>query len=449
MFITALTMLPCTLAISGYNIVDTWFVSQMQDWRDLAAMGYAFPVVMLFSFLFSGLATGIMVTVSQALGGNRYRKMSHLISAGLFYAIAVSVVCGLFGLLTIDLTFQLLGAGDDVLPKIRQYMIIWYIGGTPSAALAMAGNNILMGTGSTRMTSAMMLSGLVLNSILDPIFIFGKCGVPAMGIAGASLATVIAQSLSVITILSFLHFRYRYVTRSVLQWRLMKRTGLLILKFAAPAILGMLLIPLGNTIVTAILSQFGDEAVAAAATAGRLEIVAFVLPMSIGMGLMPMIGQNYGAHLYTRINQCRRIAMRAAFILLGVTGTLFAVYAEPLARIFTTDPVVLPLMTQYLRIIAPFFCLVEMHRFSTFFFTACGRPIAAALLNALRIFGFLVPFSAVALLAHWLTGVFWARATADLCAGLIAIYCARRLTRSFPADGLPDPVTSPGDTSDV
>ncbi|MDO4586845.1 MAG: MATE family efflux transporter [Planctomycetia bacterium] len=431
MFLSALSMLPGTIAISGYNLADTYFVSQMNDWRELAAMGYSFPIVMFFSFIFSGFATGVMVSTSQAFGGKKRRKASHLITAGLVYSFILAIFLGLLGFYFMEETFLYLGAGNEVLPGIRKYMSIWYLGGAATAALGSTGNNIFMSVGSTRTAGIMMLGGLLLNIVLDPIFIFGYAGMPKMGIAGAAMATVIAQGLSALVMLGQLHFRYHFLTTSVFCNRLMTQTRRLILKFAFPAILGLLLIPLGNTIITAILARFSDKAVAAVSTAGRIELIAFVLPMSLGMALMPMIAQNYGAGLYSRIHQCRRVAMRAALILLVITGTLLFIFAESLARIFTQDETILPIMILYLRIVAPGFCMVEVHRFATFFYTGCGHPIISALLIALRIFGFLVPLSFLALSLEWLTGVFWARLTADLLAGSIALYLARRLTKKL------------------
>ena len=212
----------------------------------------------------------------------------------------------------------------------------------------------------------------------------------------------------------------------------------MITRFAIPSMFGMLLMPIGNGVVTWVLSQFGDEAVAASAAAGRLEVVAFFFPMALGTALMPMVGQNYGARLYSRINQCRRFAMRFAFCYLLGMAFLFVVSAPWMVKFFSTDPKVIPIMVAYLRIISFGFGMIEIHRYSTFFFTGCGRPGISAWLNALRIAGLMIPFTLLALWFRSLNGVFAARLAADLIAGSIGLYCARRMTMSLPEDGLPD-----------
>lgn len=437
MISTAISMLPGTLAISGYNIADTYFVGQLHNTVALAAMGYTFPVIMIIGCIFRGLATGIMATAAQALGGAKHGKAAKLITSGLCLTLVLSIICGLLGAHYIDWTFHQFGAQDNVMPYIRSYMVIWYWG-VCTAALTMSCNDILMAAGSTKIASGMMVAGMLINVILDPIFIFGFAGIPAMGIAGAAWATVLSQAFAATVMLLILHFRYRFLTFVALQWRFLKNTWLMITRFAIPSMFGMLLMPIGNGVVTWVLSQFGDEAVAASAAAGRLEVVAFFFPMALGTALMPMVGQNYGARLYSRINQCRRFAMRFAFYYLLGMAFLFVVSAPWMVKFFSTDPKVIPIMVAYLRIISFGFGMIEIHRYSTFFFTGCGRPGISAWLNALRIAGLMIPFTLLALWFRSLNGVFAARLAADLIAGSIGLYCARRMTMSLPEDGLPD-----------
>jgi Na+-driven multidrug efflux pump len=199
--------------------------------------------------------------------------------------------------------------------------------------------------------------------------------------------------------------------------------------------LGMILMPAGNGVVTRIVATFGDKAVAAAAAAGRLEVLAFMLPMSLGIGLMPMIAQNYGAKKYSRIIGCRHFAMQFAFLYEIFMAAVYFVAAPYIVKYFTDDPQVGAIMVVYLRIIPWGFGMMEVHRYSGFFFTGCNYPHGSAWLSALRIIGLLIPFS---LLAMWLGNLqcmFWARLAADLLAGLIGWILVLRMTRHLPADG--------------
>ena len=429
---TAFSMLAGTLAISGYNIADTWFVSRLGTVQ-LAAMGFTFPVIMLIGCIYRGLCIGVMTPVAHALGGKKRNKAARLVTSGLMLMMLASLVIGVSGASSIVPLFRLCGAGKTVMPYILQYMLIWYVGSF-TGTLGMASNDLLITAGDSFAASMLMLAGLGLNVLLDPLFIFGGLGVPAMGIAGAALATVISQASCAGVALWLLHARHRLVASPRIPRRTLFLAWRVVVRFAIPATLGMVLMPIGSAVVTRVVASFGDAAVAAVAAASRLEVVAFVFPMALGIALMPMVAQNYGAKRFDRINQCRRFAMRFAGGFLFLAALICFVAAPHIVGWFSEDAEVKRIMVLYLRIIPFGFAAVEIHRFSGFFFTGCGRPAAAALLNALRVAVFLVPFTLLALWAGQLVWVFWARLAADLLAGAIACYAATRMTRHLYAE---------------
>lgn len=188
------------------------------------------------------------------------------------------------------------------------------------------------------------------------------------------------------------------------------------------------MLPIGNGIITRIGAEFGADVVAACAAAGRLEMVAFIVPMSLGMALMPMIGQNFGAKHYDRINQCRRFAVRFAVIFELFMALIYFFLAPYLSGLFSEDPKLLEIMTVYLRIIPFGFGMMEVHRYCGFIYTGCNKPAAAAWLNALRLFALLVPLSLLALYFQSLNGLFAARLVSDILSGLVGLWLVRRMT---------------------
>ena len=428
---TALSMLPGTLAISGYNIVDTYFVSKLGT-TPMAAMGFTFPIVMLVGCLYRGLDNGIMTPTAQLLGGRKLPRAARMVSSGAIMLILVSIAVGIIGSLTIDPVFRiLLKANEETMTDIRSYMIIWYMGSV-TAALGMASNALLVTAGESRLAGMFMLGGLLLNLLLDPIFIFGWWFFPRMGVAGAALATVIAQVAGLAATASVLHYKLRLISRFNLPGEIIFGHWKTILRYGIPAICAMLLIPLGSMAITRAVAEVGKEvAVAATAAAGRIEIVAFVFPMSLGMALLPMIGQNYGAKAWERINQCRRFSMRFAGAVLLLMATVFTIFAPQLSRLFTRDPQVLDIMVTYLSIVSWGLAGVEIHRFGGFFLNGCARPTAAALLNGSRVVVFLIPLTFLAVSFDSLTGIFYARLVSDICSGIAGIICARVVTRAL------------------
>ena len=430
---TATAMLAGTLAMSGYNIADTYFVGRIGGAEPLAAMGFTFPVVMLVGCIFHGIGTGIIATVAHALGRGSHDQARTLTAAGLFLVALCAFGLGCLGVLTANRVFSLMGAHGETLHHVRAYMDVWYYG-CVTAGLSMEGNKVLITAGRSKTASSMTIFGMLLNVILDPLLIFGLGPFPKLGIQGAAVATVISQMASAALILVV-------ITRlGLLRWQLMPYSKLFaawrnIVRYALPAVLGMLLFPLGTFVVTRITAEFGVQAVAAVSAASRLEMVAFVFPMSLGISLMPMIAQNYGARLYSRVRQCLKFSVGVAFFFLSITAVLFFVLAAPLAAVFTPEVEVQRVMVLWLRIVPACFCFLETQRFAGFTLTGCGHPNADAAIKAVRMLGLMVPLSLLALWAGSLGGLFWARTLTDVLAGALALAMAWKMVGRLPADG--------------
>ncbi len=430
---TTFAMLAGTLAMSGYNIVDTFFVGKLGT-EPLAAMGFTFPVIMLIGCVFHGLATGVMTTSAQAIGGDRHFKASKLVSNGVRLVFLFSCALAVLGYCTADPLFEAFGAAGRTLEEVKGYMNIWYLG-CATSSLCMLGNNILVGIGDSKNASRLMMMGLLINAAIDPLFIFGWGIFPAMGIKGAALATVIAQSCAMCVMCHLLHNKHKLLTFEKMPWKEMKASWGLTFKFAIPASIGMMMMPIGSSIITWITAKFGDAAVAATAASGRLEMIAFVFPMALGITLTPMVGQNFGAKKYSRIRTCLKFATAYAFTFLMLMAVIYFFFADKMVVWFSPVPEVQEIMARCLRITAWGFAMIEIHRYSGFFFIGCGRPSAAAWLNGFRILVLMIPFSLLAMYLGSLTGLFYARLAADLIAGSTGLFLAWRMTRKLPADG--------------
>lgn len=420
---TGAAMLPATVSFIGYNVADTFFVSRLGT-RPLAAMGFTFPMIMLIGCVNRGLATGAATTLAHALGAGKRARAARIAGAGFTLAVGWSVAMGLIGYSTIGRTFRLFGAGDEVLPLIHLYMGVWYLG-CAFAALSAAGNSVLIAAGHSRSASFIMMGSMLFNVVLDPILIFGWGIVPALGIQGAAIATVLSHALAAAASLYVLRRKVRLLQFDVFTAGSPRDVWGLIMRMAVPSIIGMLMMPVGNGVTTRVTAVFGDAAVAACAAAGRLELTAFVVPMALGISLTPIVAQNYGAKQSDRIERCRRFALGFAFEL--VVAILFFIAAPSVSGLFSDNPRVIDVMTLYLRIIPWGFGLMEIHRYGGFFFTGCDRPKMAACLNALRIFALLIPLSLLALWLHSLPGLFAARLAADSLAGFACVVMTKRL----------------------
>ncbi len=427
---TAFAMLAGTIAMSGYNIADTYFVGKLPGQTPLAAIGFTFPIIMLLGCVFRGLATGILTTCAQAIGAGKHSRASNLALSGMMLMLLMSITISTLGILFGRPILESLGAEGATLEEAKKYMDIWFYGYL-SASLGATAGDMLIAIGESKLAAIGMFGALFTNVILDPMWIFGFGPIPAMGIQGAAIATVLAQIAGMIYCFTILH-RRGIIRFEMLPWRVIQKAWVLVVRFGIPAILGMLMIPVGSYVLTRITAEFGDAAVGASQAAMKLETIAFMFPMSFGISLTPMISQNFGAKQYDRIRQCVRFAWGFAFFFLLFMGAVFFFCANTMVEIFTpdTDPEIKRLMVLYLHIVPWSFWAIEVHRFCGFSFMGCGHPKFSAFLNFYRVVLLLIPCSLLALFffrEEGLACVLWARLIADSLAAISAFLLANHM----------------------
>ena len=205
----ALPMLAGTFAMNAYNLTDTWFVSLLGT-KPLAAMAFTFPVVLFLRSIVHGISTGSVTIISHAIGKKNHDYARSVTTHVILFALLLSFLLSIGGILSLDFIFRSLGATGDVLTMTKEYMSIWFVG-VLFSVFPMINGSILISCGDTKSASALMVSGTVINTILDPILIFGFLFFPAMGIKGASLATVLSQVPSTLVGIHILKNKHKLI----------------------------------------------------------------------------------------------------------------------------------------------------------------------------------------------------------------------------------------------
>ena len=438
LFTMAFPMLAGTFAMNAYNLTDTYFVARLGT-LPLAAMGFTFPVVMLLTFVAGGIGTGITTFVAHAIGRHDHADAARLVTHGFAFTMTTSAIISIAGYFTITPVFVRLGADEATLPLIRAFMHTWYVGSI-TMALPMIGNGILISMGDSRAASRFMIFGTVLNAILNPLLINGWLGLPVLGIRGSALATVIAQTASTLWLFRLLYRKHRLLHFA--GWKLARylETIRRILRFALPSVLSMMLMPMSATVITRLLSGFGIEAVAACGAAGRIEMFAFVIPMALGMSLMPFVSQNFGAGRLDRIREAKTLAIRFALSYGSIVTVVFFLGARFLAGCFTNDARVAAILVLYIRTISFGYGMMEVHRYCGFFLTGLHKPVSSTILNIIRVLALLIPLSYLGAHFFGIHGIFLGRLATDFAVGTIGIVWITRQLKAAPA---PNPSNNP------
>jgi len=427
----SLSMLIGFLAGAAYNVADTYFVSRLGT-AELAAMGYTFPIVMTVFGLVMGIGIGTSSVLSRQIGQAEESGSRLLTSHALLLGLVVTAVILVAGWLGFPKILTLLGADATTLPLALGYLRIW-LAGMVFLIIPLIGNNAIRATGDTLTPSLIMLADMLLNIILDPIFIFGLGPVPALGIRGAALATVLARALALVATL--------FVLRRVKHLLVFERVGLRsvlaswsrILYIGVPAATTNLMMPIAGGLLTRMISAYGVTRVAAFSAGIRVEQCAVMPLFALGASLIPFLGQNWGAGRYDRVRQGLRIAFGACISWGALCAVTLAAFAGSLAPLFTRDGSVLRMLILYLNIVPVAMAFRGISHSPCSSLNAIGHSLHSTAATALRLFGLQLP---LALLGSHLAGFYGLLLGVVggeiLAAGVIYAWLRRLLHRLHP-----------------
>jgi putative MATE family efflux protein len=370
-----------------YNVVDTIFIGHYVGSLGIAALSIVFPVQMLSMGM--GMMTGMggASLISRLIGGGEVSKAEHALGNAVSLTIVLSATIMIAGLANADFWLSLIGASEDVLPYARDYMTIILIGMIFMSS-AMALNNLVRSEGNARVPMIGMIIGAGLNIILDAIFV-----IPLnMGVMGAALATVIAQLISFVYLMSY------YLTGKGF---LKIHKGDLIPELdILKGIFAIGIASFAMTVATSIASVFvnrvlvsygGDLAVSAYGIIHRIMMFAMMPGMVVGQGLQPILGFNYGAKRYGRALKAITIALTAATAISAVSFFILYFSPEPFMRIFTTDSALISLGSYALKRIFLVLYLIAFIMSGSVVFQAMGKALPAFISSISRPFLFLMP----------------------------------------------------------
>ncbi len=408
------------LAIMSFDVVDLFFVSRLGD-APLAAISFTFPVIWFLGSIAIGYEAGAASCVSRAAGeGNEHRSARLTTDSALLAGLATLVLCAI-GLMTIDPVFSALGATDDLMPLITDYMSIWYWT-EPASAVMWTCLASMRARGNTALEGKVITASAILNAILDPIFIFGWFGFPRLEIAGAALASLTATLIMLVFTLIHLARRLRVFANPFValdeifdSWRQLMRIGV-------PAMMTNAIIPVANGIVMAIVATHGVSAVAGFGIAMRIEPIALIPFYALSAVSSPFFGQNITAGKYHRLVEARRVTSRFCLRFGFLLAAALCLIAKPVSGLFTQSIAIRDVAVEYIWLVSLSYGAYGLVMSVNASFNGIGRPLPGVMISSMRV---VVVFLPLAFLGHWLfglPGLFGASALSNLGIGALAYY---------------------------
>lgn len=409
-----------------YVIVDTYFVGQLNT-QSTAAVGIVFPLMSLIQAIGSFFGHGSGAYMSRELGARRTDNASSMATTGLVYALLTGILIAVVALLFLRPLSLVLGSTATSLPFTEQYMAIILLG-APFQIVSFTLNSQLRMQGNARYAMWGIISGALLNVILDPILIFA-CG---LQLRGAAVATVIGQIVSVAVLLAMCHFRATTGVRLrprffSLHWHYVRE----VVYGGSPSLSRQGLASISVVLLNVAAAGYGDAAVAAMSIVSRVTMFVMAVIVGLGQGFQPFCGYCYGAALYNRLRHGFWFTVRVGFVFLLCFSAFFFCFAEQTIAVFRDDAIVIAVGSTALRWHLAVYPLNAYIMAGNMMLQTTRRPIRANVLSSARRGLVFIPFILILPHLFGLMGIAMCQAVCDVVTFIIAIPIVRSAFREM------------------
>jgi len=317
---------------TAYQLTDTFWVGRLGT-DAVAAVSISFPIIFLIISLGGGLAMAGTILVAQYKGKENKKAIDHLTSQTMLMVVLISIVLAMIGYVLSPFLISLTGAKAAVFSSAVSYIKISFIG-TIFMFIYMAFQSLMRGVGDVKTPMYIVLGTVLLNLILDPLFIFGYGFIPAFGVSGAAIASIGTQCLSaiigIVLLLKGKHKIQLHLNDLKPDWVLIKK----MFKIGFPASIEQSTRALGMTVMTFLVATFGTLTLAAYGIGSRILSFVIIPATGLSMATSTLVGQNIGAGKTERAEKVTKLSALISFILLTIVGIIMFLFAKQISAIF-------------------------------------------------------------------------------------------------------------------
>ncbi|BBA28652.1 MATE family efflux transporter [Prevotella melaninogenica] len=420
-----------SMLVTGlYNIADTFFVGKI-DTQATAAVGIVFSLMFFVQAMGFFFGHGSGNYISRELGARRHENAVKMASTGFFSSFFFGLVILVLGEIFLTPLSLMLGSTATILPYTEDYMQVILLG-APFLTSSLTLNNQMRLQGNAKFAMFGIVTGAILNVILDPILIF-TCG---MGVSGAAWATVIGQAVSFVILFLMtrrgenIAIKFRNFSPSIQMYKEIFYGG-------SPSFMRQGLACIATMSLNLAAGVYGDSAIAAMSIVGRIAMLSFAVVIGLGQGFQPVCGFCYGAGLYERLKEAYKFTVTIGTIFLIVLAIIGWMISGTLIGVFRDDPEVIAIGVVALRWQLCVFPVNALILASNMLAQTCRKPWRANILAAARQGLFFIPLIFILPSYFGLLGVEMCQAVSDVLSFMltvpIVIYTFREFTREAAA----------------
>ena len=401
-----------TLFQSLYTLVDTFYAGKISA-NALIALSKAFPISFIIIAFSVGILAGTTSLIANTLGEKNKHKAAAYLAQSVFYSFLIYIFVTFLGLNFASDTLRFMGTEEMNILLTLEYIEIIFIGSI-FFFWQVSLNSVLNAQGDTKSYRNILIISFFLNIILNPLFVFGFGVIPAFGVSGLAIATIISQFISLIYILTKV-LKSDIAQLITFKFFLIKINLIVdLLRQGMPITISLMLIGLGIYNILFFVSKFGDIATAGYGVALRIEQLLLLPTIGLNTAVLSITGQNFGAKEYERIGEAYFKAIFYGAFMMLIAGLFIFFGGSFLIQLFTNDTEVLLYGVQYLKIAALIGPIYPVFFITNAFFQGIKKPIYSTCINLFRIV--ILPFVTMWIMLNYFNGGF-----VDLFMGLLVI----------------------------
>lgn len=399
-----------------YNTADTFFVSRLGTSAS-GAVGIVFSIMAIFHAIGLTFGTGAASMISRKLGAHETDSASTYASTSFFLAFGAGLLFTLYGLFYLDDFMLMLGSTETILPYAKDYAM-YILLGAPIMSSSFVMNNILRAEGKATLAMVGLVTGALLNIVLDPVFIFTL----GLGISGAAIATLISQCISFSILLSVFITRKSTIRIRISNISRKPREYFDILTLGTPSLCRHGLASMAAVALNVSASVYGDAAVAAMSIVGRTFMLVLSVMIGLGQGFMPVSGYNYGAKNYARVKEAFWFTVKAGLLVLSLTAILGFVFSKEIVSLFRKeDAEVIAIGSLAMRMQFAALVLQPLFVSANMLFQSTGYAVRATFLASNRQGFYFIPLILILPRIFGITGVQITQPVSDILSFLTCI----------------------------
>ena len=340
-----------TLFQQLYATVDAVIVGQFVGSDALAAVGgSAALIVQMVVGVFTGLSSGATVVISHGYGAEDREKLTRAVHSSIAFSLLAGACITVLGILLAPNALTWTKNPQEIMADATLYLRLYFLGTIPTLLFNM-GSGILRAVGDARRPLYYLVVCCLLNIVLDLLFVAGL----HMGVAGAAIATALANLVSALLVLGQLGRTKEAYQLHPRQIRIHRATLLHILGIGVPAAIESSMYALSNLLIQVPINNLGTDTVAAWSATNKVDGIYWSLIISFGVAIMAFVGQNYGAGKYDRMKASVRVCLKIALVVTVVLSLLLLFFARYCFRLFTDNPQVIRYAIQITYYFVPFY----------------------------------------------------------------------------------------------